>query len=153
MQLNQIQNHSQTVSHLQKRDTIEFLRFLRRLITEYGKNKNKEHKVEIKVNGKSKFKAVVDKAGTLKVSKNDLTADEIAALQNHFKSIPNPPINPKDFDVMVDGQNVLKTQEGRVVHQAQPLQSSEVAEVEEKAQLDTKKDDRTPDRDNRKSKK
>jgi hypothetical protein len=115
----------------QYKATSRLLTLIDGLLKAYRDKRKNEHRIEVKVNGKTKFKATVDKNGRLKITQNNLTAEEIQALQNYFKSIPNPPINPKDFDVMVDGNNVLTTNNGEVVNQAQPQQPDAFAESAE----------------------
>jgi hypothetical protein len=120
---------AESVQNSQYRATHGLLNLIEGLLKAYKDKRKNEHKIEVKVDGKTKFKATVDKTGRMRVAKNDLSSDEILTLQNYFKSIPNPPINPKDFDVMVDGNRVLATKDGKVVEQVQPQQSDAFADT------------------------
>jgi hypothetical protein len=120
---------AETVQNIQHRASSGLLNLIEGLLKAYKDKQKNEHKIEIKVDGKTKFKATVDKTGRMRVAKNELSGDETLALQNYFKSIPNPPINPKDFDVTVDGNRVLATKDGKVVEQAQPQQPDAFAEA------------------------
>jgi hypothetical protein len=121
---------AETAQNIQHRAASGLLNLIEGLLKAYKDKRKSEHRIEIKVDGKTKFKATVDKTGRMRVAKNELSGDEILALQNYFKSIPNPPINPKDFDVTVDGNRVLATKDGKVVTKAQPQQSDAFAETE-----------------------
>lgn len=118
-----------TAQNIQYRAASGLLNLVEGLLKAYKDKRKNEHKMEIKVDGTTKFKATVDKTGRMRVAKNELSGDEILALQNYFKSIPNPPINSKDFDVTVDGNKVLATKDGKVVTKAQPQQSDAFAET------------------------
>jgi hypothetical protein len=120
---------AETVQNNQYRATHGLLNLIEGLLKAYKDKRKKEHRIEVKVDGKTKYKATVDKTGKMRVAKNELSGDEILALQNYFKSIPNPPIKPKDFDVKVDGNRVLATKDGKVVEQAQPQQPDAFAEA------------------------
>ena len=113
------------------RPTEKLLRLIDGWLKAYGK-KQKDHRIVVKVDGKVKFKATVDKNGKLNINHNTLTPEEIKALQNYFKSIPNPVVNPKDFDVIVDDQTVLKTENGEVVERAQSQEPNAFDDVEAK---------------------
>lgn len=121
---------AETVQNIQYRAVSGLLNLVEGLLKAYKDKRKNEHKIEVKVDGKTKFKATVDKTGRMRVAKNELSGDEILALQNYFKSIPNPPINSKDFDVTVDGNKVLATKDGKVVTKAQPQQPDAFAETE-----------------------
>lgn len=114
-----IHHAAETIQNNQYRASHGLLNLIEGLLKAYKDKRKNEHRVEVKVDGKTKFKATVDKTGRMRVTKNELSGDEILALQNYFKSIPNPPIKPKDFDVTVDGNKVLSTKDGKVVEQAQ----------------------------------
>ena len=110
--------------------TSKLLNLIDGLLKAYRDKRKNEHHIKVKVDGKTKFKATVDKSGRLKIHHNTLTNEEIQALQNYFKSIPNPAIDPKAFDVMVDNNTVLQTRHGEVVNRAQPQQPDAFVETE-----------------------
>jgi cytochrome c553 len=120
---------AETAQNTQYRATSGLVDLIEGLLKAYKDKRKNEHRIEIKVDGKTKFKATIDKNGHMKATKNDLSPDEIRTLQQYFKSMPTPPLNPKDFDVNVDGQTVLSTQNGNVVKQSQPQRSDAFTET------------------------
>ena len=122
--MNQEHHHMAQVAEasqvLQRKFVSYHIKLIDRLLKDYRDKKKNEHKIIVKVDGKVKFKAVVDKNGKLNIKRNTLTVDEVQALQSYFKMMHNPPIQPKDFDVSVDGNRVLLTQNGQLVEKAQP---------------------------------
>jgi cytochrome c553 len=120
---------AETAQNTQYRAASGLVDLIEGLLKAYKDKRKNEHRIEVKVDGKTKFKATIDKNGHMKATKNDLSPDEIRALQNYFKSMPNPPINPKDFDVNVDGQTVLSTRNGNVVKQSQSQRPDAFAET------------------------
>ncbi|NJM75589.1 MAG: hypothetical protein HC852_07190 [Acaryochloridaceae cyanobacterium RU_4_10] len=130
MDTHQIARAADGVHNTQYRASKGLLDLIEGLLKAYKNKRKDEHRIEVKVDGKTKFKATVDKYGRMRATKNDLSPDEIRTLHNYFKSMPNPPINPKDFDVIVDGNKVLETKNGNVVKQAQPQQSNAFADTE-----------------------
>ena len=109
--------------------TSKLLNLIDGLLKAYRDKRKNEHRIKVKVDGKTKFRATVDKTGRLKIHHNTLTNEEIQALQNYFKSIPTPAIDPKAFDVMVDNNTVLQTRHGEVVNRAQPQQPDAFVET------------------------
>ncbi|NJM76216.1 MAG: hypothetical protein HC852_11030 [Acaryochloridaceae cyanobacterium RU_4_10] len=89
------------------------------LVELYKRKHKKQQTIEIKVNGKTKLKGVV-KDGVFTPSVNKMTAQEIQVLRNYFSNIPNPPIKPDDFQVLVNGGTVFQTVDGQVTKQRSP---------------------------------
>lgn len=117
---------AETMQSNQKLAVDQLLGFIEKLLKDYKDKKKGEHKIEVKVDGKTKFKATIDKTGRMRATKNDLSASELQALQDYFKQIPNASIKPKEFDVQVDGKQVLATKNGEVTKYVPP-QHSEVS--------------------------
>ena len=121
----------QTMQADQTRSAQSLLKMIDSLLKAYQNKKRNEHRIVVKVDGKVKFKAVVDKSGKLNINHNTLTPDEIKALQNYFKGLDNPVVNPKDFDVMVDDSTVLKTENGEVIERKEPQEALDFEGVTE----------------------
>jgi hypothetical protein len=98
------------------------------LLARWYKNRlKKQQTIEVKVNGKTKLKGVV-KDGVFTPSVNKMTAQEIQVLRNYFSNIPNPPIKPDDFQVLVNGGTVFQTVDGQVTKQRSPNPESSTPE-------------------------
>jgi hypothetical protein len=110
-------NSEQATTNVQNAHTqaqIGLAMMIAALVRAFGKKGKKESTIEIKVDGRTKLKGkVVD--GQFKPSVNKLTPEEVRLLQDYLKTVPNPPIKPQDFQVMVDGETVLQTKDGNVV--------------------------------------
>jgi hypothetical protein len=110
-------NSEQATTNVQNAHTqaqIGLAMMIAALVRAFGKKGKKESTIEIKVDGKTKLKGKVEN-GQFKPSINKLTPEEVRTLQEYFKTVPNPPIKPQDFQVMVDGETVLQTKDGNVV--------------------------------------
>ncbi|NJM78393.1 MAG: hypothetical protein HC852_24700 [Acaryochloridaceae cyanobacterium RU_4_10] len=103
-------NSEQATTNVQNAHTqaqIGLAMMIAALVRAFGKKGKKESTIEIKVDGKTKLKGKVVN-GQFKPSINKLTPEEVRLLQDYLKTVPNPPIKPQDFQVMVDGETVCR---------------------------------------------